>query len=54
MRRPTSGGAAGGFGRGGAPLVPAGRYKATLGKLVGDLVTPIGAPQTFRVVQISQ
>jgi photosystem II stability/assembly factor-like uncharacterized protein len=44
----------GGFGRGGAPLVAAGRYTATLGKLVGDKVTTIGAAQTFRVVQIAQ
>ena len=33
---------------------PAGRYTATLGKLVGDKVTTVGASQTFRVVQIQQ
>ena len=32
----------------------AGRYRATLGKLVGDTVTPIGSPQSFTVVQIAQ
>jgi photosystem II stability/assembly factor-like uncharacterized protein len=49
-----AGGAGGGFGRGGAPMVPAGRYTATLGKLVGDKVTTVGAAQVFRVVQIPQ
>src|SRR5262249_43520565 len=48
----------GGFGgRGGppqGPLVASGRYRATLGKLVGDTVTPIGSPQPFTVVQIAQ
>ena len=42
-------------GRGGqadVPLVPAGRYRATLGKLVADAVTPIGEPQTFHVVPL--
>ena len=47
-------GAAGGFGRGGAPLVPAGRYTATLGKLVGDKVTAIGPSRAFHVVQVNQ
>jgi Zn-dependent M28 family amino/carboxypeptidase len=48
--------AAGGGGRGGggAPLVPAGRYTATIGKLVGDKVTAIGPSQSFRVVTIPQ
>ena len=39
---------------GGAPLVSAGRYTATLGKLVGDKVTAIGPAQSFRVVTIPQ
>jgi hypothetical protein len=42
-------------GRGGAPqvpLVPAGRYRATLGKQVGDTVTAIGEPQSFQVVPL--
>jgi len=40
----------GGFGgRPQATLVPAGRYRATLGKLVGDKVTPVGPTQTFLV-----
>ncbi|HET7216600.1 MAG TPA: hypothetical protein VFJ02_01070 [Vicinamibacterales bacterium] len=50
-------GRGGGFGgRGGnqGPLVEPGRYRATLGKLVGDIVTPIGTPQTFAVVQVAQ
>jgi hypothetical protein len=39
------------FGRGfqQAPLVSAGRYRATLGRVTGDEVTPHGPPQTFRV-----
>ena len=44
-------------GRGGppqGPLVAPGRYRAVLGKLVGDTVTPIGSPQSFTVVQIAQ
>jgi photosystem II stability/assembly factor-like uncharacterized protein len=37
----------------GAPAAP-GRYTATLGKKVGQTVTPIGTPQTFRVTQVQQ
>jgi hypothetical protein len=51
-------GVGGGFGgRGGppqGPLVSPGRYRATLGQLVGDTVTPIGSSQSFTVVQIAQ
>jgi hypothetical protein len=51
-------GGRGGFGgRGGppqGPLVTPGRYRATLGKLVGDTVTPLGTSQSFTVVQIPQ
>jgi photosystem II stability/assembly factor-like uncharacterized protein len=50
-------GGPGGFGGGrggGAPLAAAGRYSAVLGKMVGDQVTPIGAPQSFLVVVIPQ
>ena len=47
-------GGGGGRGGGGAPLVPAGRYTATLGKLVGDKVTAIGPAQSFRVVTVPQ
>lgn len=45
-----------GFGRGDAQaaLVEPGRYRATLGRLSGDIVTPIGQPQTFGVVRIEQ
>jgi photosystem II stability/assembly factor-like uncharacterized protein len=44
-------------GRGGqqqGPLATPGRYRAVLGRLVGDTVTPLGAPQAFTVVQIPQ
>ena len=44
----------GGFGRGQVPPVAAGRYRATLGTLVGDKVTPIGAPQSFQVFVVPQ
>ena len=45
-----------GGGRGGqqGPLVEPGRYRATLGRLSGDIVTPIGQPQSFGVVQVGQ
>jgi hypothetical protein len=55
--QPAAPGAAAQFGggRGGqVPMVPAGRYQAVLGKMVGDKVTPIGPAQTFYVVQIPQ
>jgi photosystem II stability/assembly factor-like uncharacterized protein len=41
-------------GRGGnvGPLVSPGRYRAQLGRLVGDKVEPIGQPQEFRVTQV--
>jgi hypothetical protein len=49
---------AGGFGgRGGppqGPLVAPGRYRATLGKLVGDSVTALGPSQSFTVIAIAQ
>jgi photosystem II stability/assembly factor-like uncharacterized protein len=54
---PAQGGRGGGGGRGGppqGPLVAPGRYRATLGRQVGDDVTPAGAPQSFTVVQIPQ
>ena len=51
-------GGQGGFGgRGGpapGPLATAGRYTATLGKKVGETVTPIGTPQVFRVIPVQQ
>jgi photosystem II stability/assembly factor-like uncharacterized protein len=42
------------FGRGrqGGPPAAAGRYKATLGRLNGDTVTPIGLPQSFLIVAL--
>jgi photosystem II stability/assembly factor-like uncharacterized protein len=42
----------GGRGRQGGPPAPAGRYRATIGKLTGDTVTPIGPPQSFFVVPL--
>ena len=48
-------GAQGGFGgRGGnqAPLVAPGRYRATLARVAGDKVTPVGTPQSFSVLPI--
>jgi photosystem II stability/assembly factor-like uncharacterized protein len=45
----------GGFGRGNQPaFVPTGRYKAQLGKQVGDTVTPIGEAQSFLVTPLPQ
>jgi hypothetical protein len=32
--------------------VPAGRYRATLGRMVGDIVTPIGEPQSFQLLPL--
>jgi photosystem II stability/assembly factor-like uncharacterized protein len=60
---PQGGRGGGGFGGGGfggrgdpphGPLVAPGRYRATLGKQVGDTVTPLGPSQSFTVVQIPQ
>ena len=63
-RRPASGDGAAGRARRRAASVAsaegrcrrcaAGRYRATLGTLVGDKVTPIGAPQSFQVFVIPQ
>ncbi len=47
---PAAGGF-GGFGRALPPLVAPGRYRATLGRLTGDKVTPIGQAQSFLVYQ---
>ena len=44
----------GGRGRQGGPAAPAGRYRATIGKMTGDTVTPIGQPQSFFVVALSK
>lgn len=56
---PPAGGAAapavptfGGRGGNQGVLVTPGRYRATLGKQVGETVTPIGQPQVFQVVQV--
>src|SRR5436309_9143392 len=53
----AGGGQGAGFGRGGppqGPLVAAGRYRATLGKMVGTEVTPLGSPQSFSVVPLEK
>jgi photosystem II stability/assembly factor-like uncharacterized protein len=56
MAPPTGGGAGfggGGGGRGGGgPMVPAGHYVASIGKVDGDKFTPIGKPQPFQVVPL--
>jgi hypothetical protein len=57
--RGGQGGGGGGGGRGGrggnqGNLVEPGRYRASLGKQVGDIVTPIGSPQTFAVTRLQQ
>ena len=44
----------GGRGRQGGPPAPAGRYRATIGKMTGDTVTTIGQPQSFFVVAINR
>lgn len=49
---PEAGQAAGGRGRQSGPPASPGRYRATLGKLAGDTVTPIGQPQSFLVVPL--
>jgi hypothetical protein len=53
-----AGGGRGGFGGfgggGGGTPVAAGRYRAQLGTLAGDKVTPIGPIQTFSVTVIPQ
>jgi hypothetical protein len=46
---PQGRGGGGGFG----PLVGPGTYHAQLGKKVGDTVTPIGARQTFQVLEVN-
>ena len=46
------GGLGGGRGANQPPLVQPGRYRATLGRMVGDIVTPIGSAQSFGVVHI--
>ncbi len=44
----------GGRGRQGGPPAPPGRYRATIGKMTGDTLTPIGQPQSFFVVPLSR
>ena len=44
--------ASGGRGRQSGPPATPGRYRATIGKMTGDTVTPIGQPQSFVVVPL--
>jgi photosystem II stability/assembly factor-like uncharacterized protein len=44
----------GGRGRQSGPPVLNGRYRATIGKLSGDTVTPLGQPQSFQVVPLAR
>jgi hypothetical protein len=44
----------GGRGRQSGPPVANGRYRATIEKLTGDAVTPIGQPQSFAVVPLAR
>jgi photosystem II stability/assembly factor-like uncharacterized protein len=49
------GSGAGGGGRGGrpqGPLVPAGRYRAAIGRLDGNTFTPVGEALTFQVIPL--
>ena len=50
--RGGGGGGRGGRGGGGGPAVALGRYVATLGKITGETVTPIGPSQSFMVVPL--
>ena len=44
----------GGRGRQGGPPAAQGRYRATIGKMSGETVTPIGQPQSFLVVPVEK
>ena len=52
--QPARGGGAGFGGRGGpvGPVVEPGHYRATIARVAGDRVTPIGQPQSFTVLPI--
>lgn len=46
-------GGGGGFGRGNVgPAAEPGHYRATIARVAGDKVTPIGQPQSFTVLPI--
>ncbi len=49
-QEPAPSGARGGAPQG--PLAAPGRYRATIGKAVGDVVTPVGEPQTFHLMPL--
>ncbi|MBC8089962.1 MAG: hypothetical protein H7Z40_22105, partial [Phycisphaerae bacterium] len=55
---PGGGGLGGGGGRGGAGAVatrvPVGVYRASIGRMVGTTVTPIGPSQSFSVLPLLQ
>jgi hypothetical protein len=48
------GGARGGGRGGGGTAVDPGRFRAQLGRLVGDVFTPVGPPQVFQVVPLPE
>ncbi len=50
--RGGAGAPGGGRGGGGGQQVPPGRYRAVLGKMVGDTVTALGLAQTFLVIPL--
>jgi photosystem II stability/assembly factor-like uncharacterized protein len=51
---PEAGQGGGGRGRQGGPPASPGRYRATIGKMTGETVTPIGQPQSFLVVPLQK
>jgi hypothetical protein len=48
------GGGGGRGGRGGGTAVQPGRFRAQIGKLVGETFTPLGPVQTFQVVTLPE
>jgi photosystem II stability/assembly factor-like uncharacterized protein len=48
------GGGGGRGGRGGAPTADPGRYRAVIGKLVGEAFVPVGPAQTFQIVPLPE
>jgi uncharacterized membrane protein YgcG len=52
--RGGGGGGGGRGGRGGAPTADPGRYRAVIGKLVGEAFVPVGPAQTFQIVPLPE
>ena len=50
----TPGGPGFGGGRGGGGAVPAGRYRATLSKVIGETTTQIGPAQSFMIMPLDR